>query len=68
MEPTLYGLLEKLLLGAYLFTAGCYGWAWVLYKSLAAKITHLHTNHLHHLDERIAALEQKVNQGPPQGV
>ena len=43
-------ILETLILGSYLFTVG-------VYKYLSAKIDKFINNHLKHVDERLARLE-----------
>lgn len=55
--------LFKLVLGSYAFTGLAFAWAWLLYVRLADRVTTLFTNHVAHLEERVAALEARLGGG-----
>ncbi len=63
---TEHQILILLILGSYAFSAGSWGWAWMLYIRLSAQIEKLANNHMAHLDARIRELERRLGIVPPQ--
>ncbi len=57
------GIIETLVVGGYLYTTAAFAW-------LFRRTDKLESNHLVHLEERVAKLEKIVdgNPGDPQGV
>ena len=52
--------LIVVILGAlFMLIGGSYGFTWLVFERLSKSISHLRTNELKHMEDRIAELEQR---------